>query len=120
MLAGWSQGGWAAYLLGLGIGRPQPAGLIVLGSRFAGERLDLTASPETVIAHGRADESVEVDHARRFRDELAAAGVEVTYLETDGGHHTDERWLPAIRDYLTRVIQPSAGAGMTRSQTTEA
>jgi predicted esterase len=104
VLAGWSQGGWVAYMLGLGLGRPRPAGLILLGSRFTGERLDLTAAPETLIAHGRGDQSAAITGARAFRDQLVGAGVEVAYLETDGGHHTDDRWLPAIRDYLTRVI----------------
>jgi predicted esterase len=120
VLAGWSQGGWVAYMLGLGAGRARPAGLIVLGARYAGEPLDPTASPEVLIAHGRGDESVEVEHARRLRDELGSGGVDVTYLETGGGHQTDDRWLPPIRDYLSRVIQPSAEAGMTRWRRSEA
>jgi predicted esterase len=105
VLAGWSQGGWAARLLGLGRGRPRPAGLIVLGAPFfAEDDLDLTGSPEVAIAHGRADESVDVAQPRQFREALIGAGTEVTYLETDGGHHTDDGWLPALREYLCRVI----------------
>jgi predicted esterase len=105
VLGGWSQGGWAARLLGLGAGRPRPSGLIVLGAPyFAGERLELQHAPEVLIGHGRSDESVDVGQARRFRDDLLAAGAAVTHLETDGGHHTEDAWLLDIRKYLTRVI----------------
>src|SRR4051794_38484127 len=89
VLAGWSQGGWVAFMLGLRLGRPRPAGLMLLGSRFTGERLNLSAAPETLIAHGRDDESVAVANAQAFRDQLLGAGIEVTYLETEGRHHTD-------------------------------
>ncbi|WP_426118186.1 alpha/beta hydrolase fold domain-containing protein [Kocuria sp. LHG3120] len=42
--------------------------------------------PPTVVAHGRDDELVPVEQSRRYRDALQAAGVEVEYIETNGGH----------------------------------
>ena len=57
-----------------------------------------------LVAHGRADESVEVESARSFREALAGAGTRVTWVETGGGHELEPAWYPEIHGYLSRVI----------------
>ena len=41
------------------------------------------------IAHGRRDPVIEVGFGRRAREELQAAGLEVSYHESDAAHHID-------------------------------
>jgi predicted esterase len=56
--------------------------------------------PRFAIAHGTADESVDIDHARRARDVLVAAGADVLFRETAVGHEIDQAVLPDLRRFL--------------------
>jgi phospholipase/carboxylesterase len=104
VLGGWSQGTWAAYTLALEPGRPRPAGVIALGG-WLPSGVDLEAPlPRFAIAHGTADESVDVEHARRARDVLQAAGADVLYRETAVGHEIDQAVLPDLRGFLQSLL----------------
>ena len=107
MLGGFSQGAVMAYALGLGAGRPRPAGLIALSGfmpTVPGFALDLTAAlPRVVIGHGTLDPVISVDWGRRARDVLTDAGADVYYLESPRMAHSIDPvllrelppWLPA-------------------------
>src|SRR6185503_9409328 len=83
VLGGFSQGGVMAYSLGLGRGRPRPAGIIALSSfipTVEGFELDLSPPlPPVAIGHGTHDNVMPVEWGRRARAQLEEAGVEVLY-----------------------------------------
>ncbi|MEO2169915.1 MAG: alpha/beta hydrolase [bacterium] len=67
--------------------------------------------PPTFLYHGTADWIVDIEHSRRFRDALAAAGVPVQLVETDNGHFSgalfaDESIGQAF-DFLDRYLRGS-------------
>jgi phospholipase/carboxylesterase len=55
------------------------------------------------IAHGRLDPVIGVQFARRARELLEGAGLEVAYHESEVGHQIDPRLLPAAAGWLLRV-----------------
>ena len=105
VLAGWSQGTNVAYALGLGAGRPRPAGLLALGGGFRDELPPDLARPlpRIAIAHGRADDVVPVEVIRQARVALTSAGADVLYRETDVGHEIDQAVIPDLRAFLATL-----------------
>lgn len=99
-VAGWSQGGAIAFILGLSA-RPPPAALIALGAFFPlWERWEPSLEPPlppVLIGHGTNDDSVPVAWARLARRLVEGAGAKVTYCETGVGHEIDPSWLTEAR-----------------------
>ncbi|OLE01349.1 MAG: hypothetical protein AUG91_01740 [Actinobacteria bacterium 13_1_20CM_4_69_9] len=104
VLGGFSQGGVMSYALGLGQGRPRPAGLIALSSfipTVEGFELDLTPPlPPVAIGHGTLDNVIGVEWGRRARALLEGAGAEVLYRETPMFHQIDPEFIREIADWL--------------------
>jgi phospholipase/carboxylesterase len=104
VLGGFSQGGVMSYALGLGEGRPRPAGLIALSSfipTVEGFELDLTPPlPPVAIGHGTRDNVIGVEWGRRARALLEGAGAEVLYRETPMFHQIDPEFVREIADWL--------------------
>jgi phospholipase/carboxylesterase len=104
VLGGFSQGGVMSYALGLGQGRPRPAGLIALSSfipTVEGFELDLTPPlPPVAIGHGTLDNVIGVEWGRRARALLESAGAEVLYRETPMFHQIDPEFVREIADWL--------------------
>jgi phospholipase/carboxylesterase len=104
VLGGFSQGGVMTYSLGLGAGRPRPAGLIALSSfipTVEGFELDLSPPlPPVAIGHGTLDNVIGVESGRRARTQLEAAGADVLYRETPMFHQIDPDFIKAIADWL--------------------
>jgi phospholipase/carboxylesterase len=109
VLGGFSMGAVMSYALGLGPGRPTPAGILA----FSGFVPTLEAwHPELAggnglhvfIAHGRRDPVIDVEFARRARDLLAAGGLDVEYHESDAAHHIDPAHVPVAADWLDRML----------------
>src|SRR5437867_4921701 len=79
VMGGFSQGGVMAYSLGLGAGRPRPAGIVALSSfipTVEGFSLDLSPPlPRIAIGHGTMDDVIGVEWGRRARELLEAAGA---------------------------------------------
>ena len=104
VLGGFSQGGAMTYSLGLGAGRPRPAGLIALSSfipTVEGFELDLSAPlPPVAIGHGTLDNVIGVEWGRRARALLEEAGAAVLYRETPMFHQIDPDFVREIADSL--------------------
>jgi phospholipase/carboxylesterase len=105
VLGGFSQGTVMSYALGLGAGRPRPAGLLALSGfipRVDGWEPGLEAARglPILISHGAADQVIPISFAREARGLLADAGLDVTYLETPMSHAIDPRALPEISEWV--------------------
>jgi len=103
VLGGFSQGAVMTYALGLGEGRPRPAGLIALSGfmpNVPGFVLDLEPPlPRVAIAHGVLDPVISVDWSREAGARLGDAGADLTYHESPRMAHSIDpaffRELPA-------------------------
>lgn len=108
VIGGFSMGAVMSYAVGLGPKRPSPAGIVAL-SGFVPTvdgwhaELDTRSRLPVLIRHGRNDPVIEVGFARRARDLLDGAGLEVDYLETDAGHWLPSEVVPQIREFVAGV-----------------
>ena len=112
ILGGFSQGSVMAYALGLGAGRPSPAGIVAMSGfvpTVADWEPDLAARAglPVWIAHGRNDPVISVEFGRAARDLLTAGGLDVTYEESDAAHHVDPRAIAALPAWVERVLPPA-------------
>jgi phospholipase/carboxylesterase len=109
VLGGFSMGSVMSYALGLGAARPAPAGIlafsgfipVVEGWRPSFEDREWLRA---FIAHGRRDPVIEVGFARRARQQLQDAGLEVSYHESDAAHHIDPAHVPLAKDWLEDTL----------------
>jgi len=103
VIGGFSQGAVMTYALGLGNGRPRPAGLIALSGFMPttpGFSIDLTPPlPRAVIGHGALDPVISVEWSRKAYEALGEAGADVVYRESPAMAHSIDpslfRELPA-------------------------
>jgi phospholipase/carboxylesterase len=114
VLGGFSQGAVMAYALGLGAGRPAPAGIVALSGflpTVAGFELDLEGRDgfRVAIGHGTFDPIIPVEFGREARDRLTAAGADVTYLESPLPHAIDPRFLDELPGWLTQTLLTTTG-----------
>lgn len=111
VLGGFSQGSVMSYTMGLGPGRPVPAGILAFSGFIPtvdGWRPDVEERPTRVfIAHGRSDPVIGVEFARQAYEALEQAGMDVAYHESDVPHTIDPAHLPAAQQWLAGTI----GAG---------
>jgi phospholipase/carboxylesterase len=112
VLGGFSQGTVMAYALGLGAGRPTPAGIVAMSGfipKVEGWSADLERPGLPVwIAHGRRDPVISVEFARAARAALADSPVDLTYHEHDGGHHVDPRLLAELPEWVDRAVEAAS------------
>lgn len=105
VLGGFSQGAVMAWALGLGPGRPRPAGILAMSGAlptvpgFVLQLEDLGGLP-VAITHGSQDPLVAVERGRDARDRARAAGADVVYRETDVPHIVDPRVVPGLVSWL--------------------
>lgn len=109
VIAGFSQGAVMSYALGLGAGRPRPAGIIALSGfvpTAAGFELDLAGRSELPVAigHGTLDQVIGVEWGRQAREMLEGAGLEVRYRESVMAHSIDPAYLDELSGWLSEVI----------------
>jgi phospholipase/carboxylesterase len=115
VLGGFSQGAVMAYALGLGAGRPSPAGILAMSGfipTVEGFALDLAsrAGLPVAITHGTHDPVISVEFGRRARDTLSEAGLDVLYRESPIGHGVDPRGIEELRGWLNRTLPARAAA----------
>ena len=113
VLGGFSQGAVMTYALGLGRGRPRPAGLIALSGfvpTVPGFALDLEPPlPRVAIGHGALDPVISVEWGRRARDLLTQAGADVDYRESPHmGHSIDPMFLRELPNWLATTLPRDA------------
>lgn len=113
VVGGFSQGTVMSYALGLGEGRPAPAGILAFSGFVPvvdGWTPDLASRPGTkaFLAHGLQDPIMGIGFARDARELLTAGGLEVEYHETPAAHHIDPRVVPAAQRWLRATT--TAGA----------
>ncbi|MGN6379393.1 MAG: alpha/beta hydrolase [Gaiellales bacterium] len=108
VIGGFSQGAVMSWALGLGQGRPTPAGILALsGFMPTVERcpLDLDRPGlRTAIGHGTHDPIIGVEWGRQARDRLRAAGHEPVYRESPMGHSIDPGFLDELRDWVAGSV----------------
>jgi phospholipase/carboxylesterase len=102
ILGGFSQGAVMSYALGLGRGRPAPAGILALSGFMPtvdGFELDLSGREgfPVAIGHGTHDPVIGVEWGHDARDRLTAAGAAVTYREYPLPHMVDPGFLDELR-----------------------
>jgi phospholipase/carboxylesterase len=106
VLGGFSQGGVMSYALGLGQGRPRPAGIMALSSFIPtvdGFELGDASGLPVAIGHGTFDPVIGVEFGREARDRLTEAGAEVTYRESPMPHAIDPGFLRELPDWISAV-----------------
>ena len=110
VFGGFSMGSVMSYALGLDGARPVPAGILAFSGfipTVEGWQPDLGSRPDlpVFIAHGRRDQVMDVEFARRARTLLEAGGLPVDYHESDVAHQIDPAHLPAATAWL-RAASP--------------
>jgi phospholipase/carboxylesterase len=93
-----------SYALGLGSGRPRPAGILALSGFIPtvdGFELGDPSGVPVAIGHGTYDPVIGVEFGRAARDRLSAAGAEVTYREAPTVHAIDPAFLRELPDWIS-------------------
>jgi len=109
VIGGFSQGTVMSYAVGLGEGRPRPAGVVALSGfmpTVEGFALDLESRerPQVAIGHGSLDPVIGVEWGREARERLEAAGVEVDYSESPIGHQIDPGFLATLPGWVESCL----------------
>lgn len=110
VLAGFSMGAVMSYAMGLGAERPAVAGILAFSGfvptveGWEPSRADRTGT-RAFVSHGRRDPIIGVEFAERARELLEAAGLDVTYRESDLGHQIDPAHLREASAWLGEVLR---------------
>ena len=121
VIGGFSQGAVMSYALGLGRGRPAPAGIIALSGfmpTVEGFALDLADRENLPVAigHGSQDPVIGVEWGRDARARLDEAGAAVTYREAPIAHSVDPSYLAELAGWLEGTIDAAVGGSSQRHQ----
>jgi phospholipase/carboxylesterase len=105
VLGGFSQGTVMSYALGLGAGRPSPAGILAMSGflpEVPGFAFDLAGRRglPVAISHGTLDQVIPARFGREAAQRLEAAGLDVQFRETPVGHGVDPRLIGELREWL--------------------
>jgi phospholipase/carboxylesterase len=105
VIGGFSQGTVMSYALGLGKGRPSPAGILAVSGfipKVDGWEPDLDGREglPVWISHGSQDPVIPVEFGRQARDLVTAAALDVSYHETPVGHGVDPSLIGPMAQWL--------------------
>jgi phospholipase/carboxylesterase len=109
MLGGFSMGCVMSYALGLGPGRPVPAGILAFSGfipTVEGWEPDLGPREglPVFISHGETDPVIGIEFARQARQVLQDSGLAVEYHEYWGGHQIEPDAARAAIVWLNGVL----------------
>lgn len=104
-----------AYALGLGAGRPSPAGILALSGFIPTvERFELDLSDRAgfpvAIGHGTHDPVISVQFGRDARRQLEAARAQVLYRESPMFHGIDPVFVHVLQNWLADLTRVSPAA----------
>lgn len=112
LLGGFSQGAVMTHALGLGEGRPRPAGMVALSGFIPiveGFAQDLAPPlPPIAIGHGAYDGVISVEFGRRARDRYLAAGADVRYHESPIRHGIHPSFLDELVPWVAEAVRHAA------------
>jgi phospholipase/carboxylesterase len=118
IIGGFSQGAVMSWALGLGRGRPRPAGIIALSGfvpTVDGFELDLSPPlPPVAIGHGTYDPVISVEFGRQAKQLLEEAGADVLYRESPMPHTVDPSFVAELQLWVSDVLSSSTGVGSQR------
>ncbi|HEY2652312.1 MAG TPA: phospholipase [Solirubrobacteraceae bacterium] len=109
VLGGFSMGTAMSYALGLGPDRPAPAGILAFSGFIPTVEgwepsLEDRIATRVLIAHGELDPVIDVSFARRARELLDGAGLDVDYRESQAGHSIDPADVPRAIGWLQETL----------------
>ena len=109
VIGGFSMGAVMSYAVGLGSGRPRPAGILALSGfvpTVSGWRAELEsrAGLPVLVHHGRADPVIGVEFGRAAARLLADGGLAVDYVESDAGHWVPPGLVRRLRSFVAATI----------------
>lgn len=109
VLGGFSMGAVMSYALGLGVGRPAPAGILAFSGFMPtvdGFELDLSGRDgyPVAIGHGTQDPVISVEFGREARRRLEEAGARVLYRETPMFHAIDPAFVHVLQNWIVELI----------------
>lgn len=115
ILGGFSMGAVMTYALGLGAGRPSPAGILALSGflpTVEGFELDLAGRQglPVAIGHGTEDPVISVQFARDARRRLQAAGVQLLYRESRMFHGIDPVFVHVLHNWVAGLTAMTPAA----------
>jgi phospholipase/carboxylesterase len=111
VIGGFSMGAVMSYALGIGRGRPAPAGIMALSGfipAVPGFEVDPPAGLPVAVHHGTLDPVISVDFAREARARLEAAEVDLLYHEAPVAHTIDPEFVPVLREWLAETLPSPA------------
>ena len=115
IVGGFSQGAVMSWALGLGRGRPRPAGIIALSGfvpTVDGFEVDLSPPlPPVAIGHGTYDPVISVEFGRHAKQLLDEAGADALYRESPMPHTVDPAFIAELQPWVSDVLSSSAGVG---------
>jgi phospholipase/carboxylesterase len=125
VLGGFSMGSVMSYALGLGSDRPAVAGILAFSGFIPtvegwSAGIEKAASTRVFIAHGRRDQVMDVEFARRADAFLTEAGFAVEYHESDAAHRIDPSHIPAATSWLAETLPTAAGLSSGTHRPTDA
>jgi phospholipase/carboxylesterase len=103
-MVGFSQG--AAFSYAFALDNPQRVDRLASLAGFLPSEADHLAPLSSIpifVAHGTEDETVPVCMARSARSSLEAAGVKVTYCESETGHKLGANCAKQLRKFFESV-----------------
>ena len=107
VIGGFSQGGVMSYAVGLGPGRPVPAGILAMSCFVpvlddGSWEPDFTGRPGLPVAHvhGTQDPVIGIQFGREAKRVVEDGGLPLTYHEFPGGHNVDPRLLPELQRWV--------------------
>jgi phospholipase/carboxylesterase len=109
VIGGFSMGTVMSYAVGLGEGRPSPAGILALSGFLPTvegwhPEVEGREGLPVLIHHGTQDPVMEVGFGRAANETLKRGGLDVTYIETDAGHWVPPELLERFEEFVARVL----------------